>query len=89
MDDDNKTSSSVTADDDPAEEGIPSYVCCVLTEGTWTWFAAILLSVILLLLATLKYCRKYLSKTKFTNKNLSLLKRRLILDDGDALGKIR
>ena len=68
---------------------IPDYVCCVITEATWTWFAAILFSVILLVLATLKYCRKYLSKPKFEAKNLKLLKRSLIADDGDALGKIK
>ena len=49
---------------------IPEYVCCVITEAIWTWFATILFSVILLLLATLKYCRKYLSKPKFDAKNL-------------------
>ena len=53
------------------EDKIPPYVCCVLTEETWTWFAAILFFVILLLIATLKYCRKYLSKPKFQTKNLS------------------
>ena len=71
------------------EDKIPPYVCCVLTEGTWTWFAAILFFAILMLIATLKYCRKHLSQPKFKNKNLSLLKRTLIEDDGDALGKIR
>merc|ERR1711899_250485 len=45
--------------------------------------------VILLLIATLKYCRKYLSKPKFETKNLTLLRRTLIEDDGDALGKIK
>ncbi len=67
---------------------IPDYVCCVLSEGTWTWFGAFLLIFILLLVATLKYCRKYLSKPKFVNKNLKLLKKSLIEDDGDAQGKI-
>ena len=75
--------------DDTEENKIPPYVCCVLTEGTWTWFAAILFFVILLLIATLKYCRKHLSQPKFQTKNLSLLRRTLIEDDGDALGKIR
>ena len=68
---------------------IPEYVCCVITEAIWTWFATILFSVILLLFATLKYCRKYLSKPKFDAKNLKLLKRSLIADDGDAVGKIK
>ena len=68
---------------------IPDYVCCVITDGTWTWFAAILFSVILLILATLKYCRKHLSKPKFEAKNIKLLRRHLIADDGDALGKMR
>lgn len=71
------------------EEEIPPYVCCVLTEGAWTWFAAILFSVILLLIATLKYCRKHLSKPKFQSQNLTLLHKTLIEDDGDALGKIK
>ena len=71
------------------EADIPDYVCCVLTEGTWTWFGAVLFSVILLLIATLKYCRKHLSKPKFETKNLSLLRKTLIEDDGDALGKMK
>ena len=71
------------------EDLIPDYVCCILTEGSWTWFAAILVSVLLLLIAILKYCRKYLSKPKFHTKNLSLLRKNLIVDDGDALGKIK
>ena len=75
-------------DDKNSEQKIPPYVCCVLTEETWTWFAAILFFVILLLVATLKYCRKYFSKPKFETKNLTLLRRTLIEDDGDALGKI-
>ncbi len=74
-------------DDDNFE--IPDYVCCVLTEGTWTWFGAFLLIFILFTIATLKYCKKYLTKTKFLSKNLSLLKKSLIEDDGDAQGKIR
>jgi len=76
-------------DDKNSEQKIPPYVCCVLTEETWTWFAAILFFVILLLVATLKYCRKYFSKPKFETKNLTLLRRTLIEDDGDALGKIK
>merc|ERR1712223_2319364 len=71
------------------EVKIPPYVCCVLTEEAWTWFAAILFFAILLFIATLKYCRKYLSKPKFETKNLKLLRRTLIVDDGDALGKIK
>ena len=57
---------------------IPDYVCCVLSEGTWTWFGAILVSLLLLLIAILKYCRKYLSKPKFESKNLTLLRKSLI-----------
>ena len=76
-------------DENNKEEKIPPYVCCVLTEETWTWFAAILFFVILLCVATLKYCRKYLSKPKFETKNLKLLRKTLIEDDGDALGKIK
>ena len=76
-------------DENNKEEKIPPYVCCVLTEETWTWFAAILFFVILLCIATLKYCRKYLSKPKFETKNLKLLRKTLIEDDGDALGKIK
>ena len=76
--------------DEINKEGkIPPYVCCVLTEEAWTWFAAILFFAILLFIATLKYCRKYLSKPKFETKNLKLLRRTLIVDDGDALGKIK
>lgn len=76
-------------DIEETNDEIPPYVCCVLTEGAWTWFAAILFSVILLLISTLKYCRKHFSKPKFESKNLSLLRKTLIEDDGDALGKIR
>ena len=56
------------------EEDIPDYVCCVLPDGTWTWFGAVLVSVLLLLIAILKYCRKYLSKPKFNSKNIQLLR---------------
>ena len=81
MDDNNEISGK--------EDPIPDYVCCVLTDSIWTWFVAILISVLLLLIAILKYCRKYLSKPKFHSKNLSLLRKSLIVDDGDALGKIK
>lgn len=92
MDDDyNSTIEDATfapSDEEP-EDVIPPYVCCIVTDGVWTWFASILFTVILMLIATLKYCRKHLSKPKYESKNLSLLKKSLIVDDGDALGKIR
>ena len=37
------------------ETKIPDYVCCVITEATWTWFAAILFSVILLVLGMISH----------------------------------
>ena len=77
------------SNDSKGTDAIPDYVCCVLTDGTWTWFGAILVSLLLLLIAILKYCRKYLSKPKFESKNLTLLRKSLIVDDGDALGKIK
>ena len=33
---------------------VPNYVCCVVTEGVWVWFAAVLLFVVLMFIATLK-----------------------------------
>ena len=40
--------------EDSDEVAIPDYVCCVVTEGVWVWFAAILLFAILMFIATLK-----------------------------------
>ena len=57
----------------PLLPSVPDYVCCVVTEGVWTWFAAILLIVVLFSAATLKYCKKRLSKPKFNEKNRNLL----------------
>ncbi len=43
---------------------LPDYVCCVVTEGVWTYFAAALLIIVLFAIATLKYCKKYLAKPR-------------------------
>ena len=51
---------------------IPEYVCCVLTEGVWTVFGACLLIVVLMTIATLKYIKKRLAKTKYNKKNLRM-----------------
>ena len=51
---------------------IPDYVCCVLTEGVWTIFGASLLILGLFTIATLKYFKKYLAKTKYIKKNLRM-----------------
>ena len=56
---------------------IPDYVCCVLTEETWTVFGACLLILGLFTMATLKYFKKYLAQTKYTKKNLRM-KNRLV-----------
>ena len=60
---------------------VPDYVCCVVTEGVWTWFAAFLLIIVLFSAATLKYCRKRLSKPKFIEKNRNLLLQYILEDD--------
>ena len=54
---------------------IPDYVCCVLTEGVWTIFAASLLIIGLFAIATLKYLKKRLAKTKYNKKNMRMKKR--------------
>ena len=54
---------------------IPDYVCCVLTEGVWTIFGACLLIFGLFTIATLKYFKKYLAKTKYNKKNLRMKNR--------------
>ena len=33
---------------------VPDYVCCVVTEGVWVWFAAIVLFAVLMFIATMK-----------------------------------
>ena len=33
---------------------VPNYVCCVVTEGVWVWFAAIVLFAVLMFIATMK-----------------------------------
>ena len=55
-----------------AEFVIPDYVCCVLTEGVWTIFGASVLIIGLFTIATLKYFKKYLAKTKYIKKNLRM-----------------
>ncbi len=54
---------SEDTDDDPTKK-LPEYVCCVVTEGVWTYFGAALLIVVLFAIATLKYCKKYLAKPR-------------------------
>ena len=51
---------------------IPDYVCCVLTEDVWTIFGACALILSLFTIATLKYFKKYLAKTKYNKKNLRM-----------------
>ena len=52
------------AEPEDAGNNLPDYVCCVVTEGVWTYFAAALLIVVLFAVATLKYCKKYLAKPR-------------------------
>ncbi len=52
------------AEPEDAGNKLPDYVCCVVTEGVWTYFAAALLIVVLFAVATLKYCKKYLAKPR-------------------------
>ena len=51
---------------------IPDYVCCVLTEDVWTIFGACALIISLFTIATLKYFKKYLAKTRYNKKNLRM-----------------
>jgi len=55
---------NVTQLDDGDNEGLPDYVCCVVTEGVWTYFSAFLLIAVLFAVATLKYCKKRLAKPR-------------------------
>ena len=41
---------------------------CLVTEGTWTWFGAILLTLVLVVAFNLKYYRKVISKPKNLRK---------------------
>ena len=68
---------------------LPDYVCCVVTEGVWTVFFAVLLSIILTLVATLKYCKKRLSHPRFLQENQQLLIRYVMEDEKGAVSKIR
>ena len=52
MESNHNGSRAKTGDDD--EILVPNYVCCVVTEGVWVWFAAVLLFVVLMFIATLK-----------------------------------
>ena len=60
---------------------IPDYVCCVLTEDVWTIFGACALILFLFTIATLKYFKKYLAKTKYNKKNLRMKDRLVKLHD--------
>ena len=42
--------------------------CCIVTEGTWTWFGAVLLTLVLVAVFNLKYYRKVISKPKNLQK---------------------
>eukprot|EP00096_Caligus_rogercresseyi_P015464 TRINITY_DN7895_c0_g1_i1.p1 TRINITY_DN7895_c0_g1~~TRINITY_DN7895_c0_g1_i1.p1 ORF type:complete len:697 (+),score=171.70 TRINITY_DN7895_c0_g1_i1:125-2215(+) len=67
---------------------IPPYVCCVLTEGIWTWFGSILLCSVLLGIATLKYRSKAIRKPGNIEKNENILFRTALADNG-AMSQIR
>lgn len=69
------------------EDPIPPYVCCVVTEGVWTIFGATLLIVALFTIATMKYFKKYLAKSKFTHRNLKMMSK-LVNEDGKNVAAI-
>ena len=52
---DSNTNGSSKAHNGSEEEiVVPDYVCCVVTEGVWVWFAAIVLFAVLMFIATMK-----------------------------------
>ena len=52
---DSNTNGSSKAHNGGEEEiVVPDYVCCVVTEGVWVWFAAIVLFAVLMFIATMK-----------------------------------
>lgn len=56
--DSNENRSQTHNGEDSDEVAVPDYVCCVVTEGVWVWFAAIVLFAILMFIATLKVSYK-------------------------------
>ena len=74
---------------DDEDEGIPPYVCCVLTEGVWTIFSAALLIIVLFTVATLKYFKKYLAQSRFYRRNMKLMSRFATEDGKNAAALIR
>ena len=56
------------SDDFDDEILIPNYVCCVVTEGVWVWFAAVVLFAVLMFIATLKVS-KHASRTSTRQLN--------------------
>lgn len=54
MESDQNGSRANTGGDDSDEILIPDYVCCVVTEVVWLWFAAVVLFAVLVFIATLK-----------------------------------
>lgn len=85
MDSENLTLSSV----EDENQVLPDYVCCVVTEGVWTWFGASLLIVVLFAAATLKYCKKSLSEQKYRDKGQSIHLKCVLADDKGAISAIR
>ena len=52
--DSNMNGSSKAHNGGEEEIVVPDYVCCVVTEGVWVWFAAIVLFAVLMFIATMK-----------------------------------
>lgn len=71
------------------EKPLPDYVCCVVTEGVWTYFACFLLIAVLFAVATLKYCKKRFEKPRYNHKGQKLHQRSVIADDAGAVSAIR
>ncbi len=75
--------------EDRVSDGLPDYVCCVVTEGAWTYFASTFLIVVLLSVATIKYCKKRLAKPKFLPEGRKLHMQSVLADDRGAIHTIR
>ncbi len=68
---------------------LPDYVCCVITDGIWIWFFFLTTFAVLILIVTLKYCKKRLAKPRFKEKNKSLLLRYVVAEDRGAVDFVR
>jgi hypothetical protein len=73
----------------PTPIPLPDYVCCVVTEGVWTWFSAFLFTIILFVVATLRYYKKSLRKRTTQRKDHDIHLRCVLANDQGAVNSIR